>query len=152
MDTPRRNLWPWLIVSMLAMVIIANAIMIVVSSSTPPLLEADDAYEAALKHDAVLAERAAAAALGWTSVVEQRADGLWWTVKAAGGAPVEGLRGEVALNRADTTAHDAKLAFVEVTPGQYRADWRGAPGEYRARVALSRGEERWVATRRMQLR
>lgn len=147
-----RNYWPLGIAGMLMTVVVANVIMVSIAHRTPPILESDNAYEAGQKHDAVLAERAAAAALGWTVEVHQAADGVWWTVRDKAGAPVVGLAGQLSLARADTDRHDATTPFEEVKPGAYRAAWRGAPGQYQARVELTRADDRWIATRRMNLK
>lgn len=147
-----RNYWPLGIVGMLLTVVVANVIMVSIAHRTPPILESDNAYEAGQKHDAVLAERAAAAALGWQVEVRQAPDGLWWTLRDSAGKPVVGLAGQVSLSRADTEQHDAIAAFEEVEPGDYRATWAGVPGHYRARVELTREAERWIATRQMNLK
>ena len=147
-----RNGWPWGIAGMLLSVVVVNVIMVSIAQRTQPILESDNAYEAGQKHDSVLAERAAAAALGWQAEVRQAPDGLWWTLRDTRGQPVQGLSGQLSLERADTQRHDMILPFKEVTPGAYRAEWSGAPGQYQARVELTRGADRWIAARRMNLK
>lgn len=147
-----RNYWPLGIVGMLLTVVIANVIMVSIAQRAQPILESDNAYEAGQQHDAVLADRAAAAALGWKVEVHQASDGLWWTLRDAADKPVEGLAGQVNLTRGDTERHDANMAFEEITPGAYRAAWAGASGQYRARVELTRAAERWIGTRQMNLK
>ena len=127
----RRNLWPLGIAGGLAFVVAVNVAMVYVASSSPPILESDDAYGDALGHDAVMASRAASQALGFRGLLSPVEGGLEISLQDQALVPVTGWHGRLRLQRADTRDHDAELVLVEAGPGRYRADWTGAPGLYR---------------------
>lgn len=145
----RRNLWPLGIAGGLLSVVAANVVMVVVAQGSPPIVETEDAYEAGLKHEAVLAEARASAALGLRAQVVTEAGAVEISLHDQGLAPVVGLEGTARLTRADTTSQDAELALKEVAPGRYAAPFGGRPGLYRLEARLTDGGRTWVTDQRV---
>lgn len=145
---PRRSWWPYGIIAFLGMVVVVQAVFITVATRNRPVLESETAYADSLAYDAVMQARAVSAALGWRVTVEVGDDAVRYRVADRTGAPVMGLSGTLRMVRADTASADAEVAFVEQSPGLYRAP-RSAPGGlYRLAARLEGGPEAFVDERK----
>ena len=142
-----RNLWPLGIAGGLGLVVVVNLAMVMVARSSPPIVETEDAYEAGLHHEDVLAEARASAALGWSAEVSQAGEEVSIVLKDRDHTPVAGLRGQVALTRGDTRSQDAQVAVVERSTGTYTAPFAGRSGVYRLETRLTDGTRTWVDRR-----
>jgi nitrogen fixation protein FixH len=138
----------------LGIVFVANGIMVSKALEHPSAPAAKDHYVEAEHYDEVLAEREAAAALGWTVDVQACPRGvdsgcaLTITVADRDGAPVPGLSGSVAASRADTTALDRTGTLEAAAPGRYRTVLDLAEGgAYRFELRLTGGDAPWVGSR-----
>lgn len=123
-QTPsQRPLAPFFIILGLGAVVVANAIMITIAVSNPSLPAAQDHWAESLSWDRELAQRERSAALGWSLA------GLGWSdagrerlgldLVDGEGRALTGLRGSLALERADTLAHDRRLELRELGGGRY---------------------------------
>lgn len=116
--------WPIGIVTGLAVVVVANAIMIGIALSNPSTKASEDHWAEAMAWDQELERRAQSRALGW-SLARLERDGenrLVVRVIDREGAALLGLEGSLALQRSDSAAHDRELALVELGEGRYRSD------------------------------
>ena len=115
--------WPIGIIVGLGFVVVANAVMISIAISNPSAPAAKDHWVASQAWNEQLELRERSAKLGWSVTTIKRelgSNALVVHLADREGRPVEGLEGEVVVSRADTAAHDASAAFVELGGGQYR--------------------------------
>ncbi|MCA9696172.1 MAG: FixH family protein [Myxococcales bacterium] len=149
-----RNLaWPVGIVVGLGFVVVANAIMIGVAVSHPSAPAAGDHWAESLAWDQELELRERSAALGW-SIAELGGDARGLTLRLLDdrGRPLTGLRGELRLERADSTSHDARLSLIDLGEGRYRSE--PAPISGLVHVALDVQDpagNRFVAQRSIEI-
>lgn len=149
-----RGVWIGVIAG-LGFVVAANAVMISVAVSNQPALETEDHYGDAMHYNEVIAARAASNALGWKVTVEPcegdvSACDFDISVADASGDAVEGLEGEVALRRADTTELDRSSHLVARGGGRYGAEFDlGAPGLYELQMNLHSDAGDFVEKRRV---
>lgn len=137
--------WPIGIVVALSAVVVVNAIMVAIAVSNPSVPATQDHWSESLAWDEELALREQSAALGWTVVALRRgpSGALELKVVDREGAPVVGLRGQLALRRADDRHLDVQLELTEVAPGHYRSSVSApAKGLVRAELDLHDSAER----------
>ena len=148
---PTRNLWPFGVAGGLLLVVVVNIVMVVVAQGSPPIIETTDAYEAGLKHETVLAEARASAALGFQAQITTAGGAVEIVLHDPAQAPVTGFTGSVRLTRADTRSQDADLTLTEAGPGRYQAAFKGRGGIYRLEARLTDGQRTWVTDRRLRI-
>lgn len=156
---PRRGRWiPWAIVAFFAVVAAVNLVMIWLAISTWPGLETDRAYEEGLAYNRTLDAKARQDALGWQGEITGRITAgfdaeLTLRVRDADGAPLTGAVAVVRLLRPTSEGHDLVADLHELGAGSYRAAVTlPLAGIWDAEVTVVRGEDRWVAQRRLTLR
>lgn len=111
-----RQLWPWLLISGPAAVIIAGGITMWLAFTGADGLVAEDYYKQGLAINKRLAGEAAARRLGITASVAFKPDRL--QVRLQGAAP-EALF--VQLAHATRAGYDVRLRLTPVAPGAYEA-------------------------------
>lgn len=153
---PPRSYWPLGIAASLGVVFVANAIMISQAIDHPSAPAAEDHYLESEHYEEVLAEREAAAAMGWSVDVKACPDGFVDTchvtvaVTDASAKRVSGLSGSVAASRADTTDLDRTATLEAAAPGVYRAVLElGEGGQYHLDLRLNGAETPWVGQRQI---
>ena len=134
-----------------AVVIGVEGTMIYAAYTTFPGQTAKDPYEAGLAYNRQLAERRREQDLGWrvtAGVDSHRA--LRFQIIDAAGRPVDGMAGELTLERPATTQGAVALKVVGLGNGAYLADTRklGA-GAWDARVLFSHNDQSLVVERRL---
>lgn len=155
----RRGRWiPWAIAAFFSVVAAVNATMIWLAISTWPGLETDRAYEAGLAYNRTLDAKARQDALGWQGEIAGRIIAgfdaeLTLRVRDAEGAPLTGAVAVVRLVRPTSEGHDLIAELPELGAGSYRATITlPLAGIWDAEVTVLRGDDRWVAERRLTLR
>ena len=136
MTTPwYRQLWPWLIISGPAAVLVAGAITMWLAFSTADGLVAEDYYKQGLAINKRLAREDAAEALGISASVALKPDRIHVDLK---GATPEALF--VHLAHATRAGHDVRLRLTPVGQGAYEAELADLPrGHWRVVIEDPRG-------------
>ena len=130
-----RQLWPWLLVSGPAAVIVAGAVTMWLAFTSADGVVAEDYYRQGLAINKRLAREEAA-----------RTRGISSSVRLGGGRIVVHLSGEepealfVHLAHATRAGHDVRLRLAPVAPGVYEAPLEDLPrGRWRAVIEDARG-------------
>ena len=130
-----KQLWPWLLISGPATVLVAGAITMWLAFSTADGLVAEDYYKQGLAINKRLAREDAAKALGISASVALRADRIHVDLK---GAAPDALF--VHMAHATRAGHDVRLRLTPVAPGAYEAELAGLPrGHWRVVIEDPRG-------------
>ena len=117
-----KQLWPWLIISGPATVLVAGAITMWIAFASADGLVAEDYYRQGLAINKRLAREDAARALGISATVALRTDRIHVELR---GATPEALF--VHLAHATRAGHDVRLRLSPVAPGAYEAELAGLP-------------------------
>ena len=136
MNTPwYRQLWPWLLISGPAAVLVAGAATMWIAFSSADGLVAEDYYKQGLAINKRLAREEEARRLGVSAQVSLR-----------GGRVHVELRGQkpevlfVHLAHATRAGHDVRLRLTPVAPGTYEAETGALPaGHWRVVIEDPRG-------------
>ena len=130
-----RQLWPWLLISGPAAVLVAGAVTMWLAVSTADGLVAEDYYKQGLAINKRLAREDAARALGISATVALRPDRI--RIDVQGAAP-EALF--VHMAHATRAGHDVRLRLTPVAPGTYEAEINELPrGHWRVVIEDPRG-------------
>ena len=117
MTTPwYRQLWPWLLISGPAAVLVAGAVTTWIAFASADGLVADDYYRQGMAVNKLLAREEHAAQLGLSVDIQLTSQSI--VVRLRGAAP-EALF--VQLAHATRAGHDQRLRLVPVQPGVYEA-------------------------------
>lgn len=146
---------PWIIAAGLTVVVSLNLFLVYIAVNNPATRIQGDTYEASLRWDEVVAEQEASRALGWqVDIVTCRQRGLdeegrcviELDVYDRDGLPVEGLEGELSLERADDTSLDRDATFTGTGEGHYEAKVElGRAGLYQMEIRLTGEEGTWIS-------
>jgi hypothetical protein len=135
-----RQLWPWLIISGPAAVLVAGAVTTWIAFASADGLVAEDYYKQGLAVNKVLAREERAAQLGLSLDLQITQEKI--VVRLHGAAP-EALF--VHLAHATRAGHDQRLRLAPVAPGVYEAELTGLPaGHWRIVVEDPRASWRIV--------
>jgi uncharacterized protein len=130
-----KQLWPWLLISGPAAVIVAGGVTLWLAFSTADGLVAEDYYKQGLAINKRLAREDAARALGISASVELARDRIRVDLK---GAAPEVLF--VHLAHGTRAGHDVRLRLTPVAPGAYEAELVRLPrGHWRVVIEDPRG-------------
>lgn len=130
-----RNLWPWLLISGPAAVLVAGTVTMWLALSSADGLVAEDYYKQGLAINKVLAREDAARRLGLAATVSL--SGHHIRVHLDGGKP-EALF--VHLAHATRAGYDVRLRLAPVAPGEYEATLDSLPrGRWRVVIEDPRG-------------
>lgn len=112
------------LVAFFAVVALVNGVFVYVATRTHPGLSADNAYQAGLAYNRVLAAAAAQRELGWRVTLAVGMGSGAFTVSIADrhGDPVDSPGVTVEWRRPVHGAEDRRVALERVGPGVYRAD------------------------------
>jgi len=133
-----KQLWPWLIISGPATVLVAGAITMWLAFTTADGLVADDYYKQGLAVNKRLAREDAAKALGISASVALGSNRIHVDLK---GAAPDALF--VHMAHATRAGHDMRLRLTPVAPGAYEAELSGLPrGHWRVVIEDPRGSWR----------
>jgi hypothetical protein len=133
-----KQLWPWLLISGPATVLVAGAVTMWLAFSTADGLVADDYYKQGLAINKRLAREDAARQLGITATVALAGERIRVDLK---GASPDALF--VQMVHATRAGHDARLRLTPVAPGAYEAELAGLPrGHWRVVIEDPRGSWR----------
>jgi len=120
----RRSIIPWLFPGGLGLVFAVNMIMLWFALGTFPGMVTRNAYEEGRRHDDVLRQDAAIAALGWHVAIRfLPQDGGMIEARYAGpdDKPISGLTPQATLSRPVGDPIRLQAALHEEAPGVYRA-------------------------------
>jgi uncharacterized protein len=135
-----RQLWPWLLISGPAAVLIAGAVTTWIAFASADGLVAEDYYKQGLAVNKVLAREERAAQLGLSVDLQLTQEKI--VVRLQGAAP-EALF--VHLAHATRAGHDQRLRLAPVQPGAYEAELPELPaGRWRIVVEDPRASWRIV--------
>ena len=112
-----RQLWPWLLISGPAAVLIAGAVTTWIAFASADGLVAEDYYKQGMAVNKLLAREERAAQLGLSADIELTSKSI--AVRLHGAAP-EALF--VQLAHATRAGHDVRLRLAPVRPGVYEAE------------------------------
>ena len=133
-----RQLWPWLIISGPAAVLIAGGVTMWIAFASADGLVADDYYKQGLAINKRLARDEAARRLGVTAKVELRQRLI--RVRLTGDTPPVLF---VQLAHATRAGYDVRLRLTPVAPGAYEAELDPLPrGHWRVVIEDPRGSWR----------
>jgi uncharacterized protein len=135
-----RQLWPWLLISGPAAVLVAGAVTTWIAFASADGLVAEDYYKQGMAVNKVLAREERAAQLGLSVDLQLTQKNI--VVRLHGAAP-EALF--VHLAHATRAGHDQRLRLVPVQPGVYEAELPELPaGRWRIVVEDPRASWRIV--------
>ena len=117
-----RQLWPWLLISGPAAVLVAGAVTTWIAFASADGLVAEDYYKQGMAVNKVLAREQRAAELGLSVDLQLTSHSI--IVRLRGAAP-EALF--VHLAHATRAGHDKRLRLVPVQPGVYEAELSELP-------------------------
>ena len=146
---------PWMFVLGFLVVFAVNAAMVAVALGSFSGLVTDRAYERGRTYNRTLESRATQEALGWQVRLGVEPGGpgiLRLTVEVAdrSGAPVSGAGVSVGLVRPVQQGHDHVVHLAQRGAGRYAADAPiDLPGQWDARIAVTRGQDSYLASRRV---
>jgi nitrogen fixation protein FixH len=149
---PAHILWPGLVVGLLLFSVGTQVVLLQQAKSDGGEQIEADYYKRAVGWDERRAREEASDALGWQ--VEVRAgSSLRLVFKDLGGAPVEGLEGEVSLRRPQLAAPvgEGALEAVPGAPGVYQVpapQWQ--PGLWDVQIEARRGGAQFLRTVRYE--
>ena len=130
-----RQLWPWLLLSGPAAVVVAGAATMWIAFSSDDGVVADDYYKQGLAINQRFAREEAARRLGVSAAVTLSAQKV--RVDLKGEAPPVLF---VHLAHATRSGHDMRLRLTPVSPGAYEAGLSGLPrGRWRVVIEDPRG-------------
>ena len=130
-----RQLWPWLLISGPAAVLVAGGITLWLAFASADGLVAEDYYKQGLAINRRLAREEAARRLGITASIALQSERL--QVRLQGAAP-EALI--VQLAHATRAGYDVRLRLTPVAPGAYEAALGALPrGHWRVVIEDPRG-------------
>jgi len=112
-----RQLWPWLLISGPAAVLVAGAVTTWIAFASADGLVAEDYYKQGMAVNKVLAREQRAVELGLSVDLEIERDRI--VVRLRGAAPEALL---VHLAHATRAGHDLRLRLAPVQPGVYEAE------------------------------
>lgn len=124
----RKRSWiPWVFVAGFAVVIAANAVLVLLSLSSWPGLETENAYERGLAYDRTLSAAEAQAARGWSATVtfdgaRGAAGRLALELKDDGGEGVAELSVEAFLVRPASEGFDRTVRLAPQGGGLYASE------------------------------
>lgn len=135
-----RQLWPWLLISGPAAVLLAGAVTTWIAFASADGLVVEDYYKQGLAINKVLAREEAAKQLGISADIEVTAEKV--SVHLKGEAP-EALF--VHLAHATRAGHDQRLRLARTAAGVYEAELEALPaGRWRVVIEDPRGTWRIV--------
>ncbi|HJY76427.1 MAG TPA: FixH family protein [Burkholderiales bacterium] len=117
-----RQLWPWLLISGPAAVLVAGAVTIWIAFASADGLVAEDYYKQGMAVNKILAREERASALGIS--LEATLNGSKISIQLHGATP-EALF--VHLAHATRAGHDQRLRLAPVRPGVYEAELSELP-------------------------
>ena len=136
-----RHLWPWLLLSGPATVLVAGAVTAWIAFASADGLVAEDYYKQGMAINKVLAREEHARALGITTQI--RFSGSTLSIELQGAAPQALF---VHLAHATRAGHDQRLRLAPVRPGLYQAELPPLPaGRWRIVIDDPRGTWRVVS-------
>jgi nitrogen fixation protein FixH len=152
MSGQRRTLWrffPWFVAGGLGLVMVVDFAGMSLAVHSFPGLATTNGFDHSNSYDRVLAAAERERALGWT--VGQALDGARPIVTLADrtGAPLEGARLVVAVERPLGEAPPAPLAFHATAPGRFEADAALAPGQWNLDLIVTTPGGEYHTTRRL---
>jgi len=154
-----RDWWiPWVFVGFFAVVVAANAIMVVLAMESWSGLETEDAYRKGLAYNRDLEAAKRQAARGWRTgfafePTGDRQGRIVVTLADRAGAPLSRAEVSARVVRPTHTGYDFDLPFDERAGGRYvaRTDFP-LTGQWEIRVSAVRGEAVYRESHRVVLR
>ena len=141
--------WKLVPVAVLLPTVLFAAWRIAVALDDPHFAVAEDYYVAAEDHDALVAARRAAAALGWEAELAAPALGaevVELTLRDGAGAPLAGAAGTLRAFHNAYPGQAREVAWEELGEGRYRAAVAlDRPGQWRFDLRFTQGEDAWTA-------
>lgn len=126
-------------IAFFSVVIATNTAFAILATRTFPGEDVPRSYLQGLHYNQTLAERAAAAELGWKVRVERpAADTIVLVFRDRRGAPLTGLALDAGFRHPASADADQALSFHETAPGRYVAGVRRTAGELILRGTASR--------------
>lgn len=131
---------PWLFVAFFAVVVVANAIMILAANRSWTGLETEDHFRKGLVYNRNLEAVQEQMARGWQVQISATTLGplqvaLGVRIHDAGGVPLQGGQAEIRLIRPTQAGQDQSVILTETAPGLYQAQATTAlPGQWDARL------------------
>lgn len=123
-----------------AVMLAANAAMVVTAFSSWTGLATNRAYERGRAYNKTIDAQRTQAALGWQGVVAREGDVVRLTLADANGVPVEGAAVRALLVRPVESGRDVELDLAAEGGGRYAASATLAPGQWEVRIeAMSNG-------------
>ncbi|MDQ1363648.1 MAG: hypothetical protein QG652_1510 [Pseudomonadota bacterium] len=161
-DNPRAWRNPWVIgwISLVAVVLLVNIIMISLAVLTNPGLVSEDYYERGRHFEKTMTTRIAARnALGWTintdfpvSPVTHRSEKYRFNVVDRNGIPVSDALVTANIYRPSDVRADFKTGITEIVPGVYAGEINfPLKGQWEITVSIRRGEDIYDFSRRISV-
>ncbi|MBI3187807.1 MAG: FixH family protein [Gammaproteobacteria bacterium] len=161
-DNPRAWRNPWVIgwVTLVAVVLLVNIVMISLAITTNPGLVSEDYYERGRNYEKTVTTKIAARhALAWsisadfpTSPVMNNNEKYRFTVVDKQGVPVSNGQVTASIYRPSDVNADFKVEMSEIVPGVYSGDINfPLKGRWEITVALKRGDDVYDFTRRVNV-
>lgn len=97
-------------------------------------------YRHGVEYGQEIARQKMQSELGWNLDSRVENDALYLAIQDADGKPVSRAKVAVTVGRPATVRDDTEHSLSEVGPGIYRAPLQLAPGDWRLRFEVSKGE------------
>ncbi len=161
-DNPRAWRNPWVIgwVTLVAVVLLVNIVMISLAITTNPGLVSEDYYERGRDYEKnVTTKIAARHALAWSisadfpgSPVMNNNEKYRFTVVDKQGVPVSNGQVSASIYRPSDVNADFKVEMSEIVPGVYSGDINfPLKGRWEITISLKRGDDVYDFTRRVNV-
>ena len=161
-DNPRAWRNPWVIgwVSLVAIVLLVNIVMITLAVTTNPGLVSEDYYERGRNFEkTVMTKIAARNALGWSvsadfpiNPVINNNEKYRFTIVDKNGVPVSDGQVTANIYRPSDVNADFQVAMNEIVPGVYTGDIKfPLKGQWEVTVTLKHGEDVYDFSRRVSV-
>lgn len=151
-DTSGR-LWPFIIVGLLAVSVVANVILLAYATNDPAFAVEPDYYKKAVDWDDTQAAKAASAALGWRVVVEAGRDELKVHLFDKEGKPLSGANVQFEAFHNARANRVVKGTLEAEGPGLYAMNHDfGRPGIWEYRLVAARNGDTFLHTTQEEIR
>ncbi len=136
----RWNPWPTGLFLTLAAFVVVQLSVVTLAATSFEGLDDVEYYRHGVEYGQEIARQKMQSELGWNLDSRMDKDELYLAIQDADGKPVSRAKVSVTVGRPATVREDSVHTLSEVGPGIYKAPMPLAPGDWRLRFEVSKGE------------